>query len=128
MKKFKLPFPPSVNCLFPGKDRRYTSKQYEAWQIEAGYKINRIEPINERCILIYGLERPSYHHRDAGNYEKPITDLLVKHKIIKDDNQDHVKGIFSCWVDREGKEVEVTLVPIRELTSKEAFSLVRSLF
>lgn len=71
--------------------------------------------IEERCVIHYSLNHPDNRTRDAGNYEKPLTDLLVMHGIIPDDGREHLRGVFSFWNDEGGNLVNVKIYGCEEL-------------
>lgn len=107
-----LPFPPSVNCLYAGKGRRYKSKQYEKWIIQARNALigQTFAPFVQKKPLqvIYIFGRPDKRRRDAANYIKAVDDLLTSQGVIPDDSWIH-RGIFE-WGDSDGVTVEITLL------------------
>ncbi len=105
-----LPFPPSVNNLFPGKHSRHKSKRYKAWIKEAGLTILTQEPIHRfrspvSIVLTFG--RPDKRRRDISNFVKPVEDLLVTHGIIRDDSDVH-RGEQYWDATVTGVRVEIT--------------------
>ena len=85
-----LPFPPSVNNLFPsGKTgKRFPSAQYKAWQAHARYALHnqRFAIVPGRVEVHYAFARPDNRRRDVGNYEKAVSDFLVEQGVIEDDS------------------------------------------
>lgn len=112
MIKINLPFPVSVNAMFAdGKTRRHKSQKYCDWLLEAGYQLNRQKPasIKGQVILSYVFgEIFDGRKRDVGNYEKGVTDLLVKHGVIEADDHRIVREIKLRW-SREMTGVEITI-------------------
>ncbi len=104
-----LPFPPSVNCLYAGKKRRYKSDRYKAWIKEASLYINAAQPIEGRVDILYEFDIPNKVPRDADNYAKAVTDLLVSQGVIKDDSYKFVRQVTCRWSDKRGKEFRVTI-------------------
>lgn len=109
-----LPMPPSVNALFATKVikgvlRRFISKRYEAWQLEAGTALLRQRPIPsfaEPVEMVLKLGRPDGRRRDLANYEKAVSDLLVEHGILSDDSLIHKLTMF--WAnDVHGVQVDI---------------------
>jgi crossover junction endodeoxyribonuclease RusA len=102
-----LPFPPSVNTLFPGTVRRFKSKRYKAWLAEAGKSLYTqptrqfTGPVSVRVEL----GRPDKRVRDLDNYFKAVLDLLVSHDIIEDDCMIH--RLEAYWAEIEGAKVEI---------------------
>ena len=87
-----LPFPPSVNSLYDGgknSNRRFISDQYKRWQEDAGMHLLGERDRRHRHIgpveVTYTFARPDKRHRDVFNYEKAVSDFLVKHSILADD-------------------------------------------
>lgn len=83
-----IPSPPSVNALtrnVPGRGRVKTAA-YKDWIGHAGWILanQRPAPIMGRVIIVIGIERVS-STADIDNKIKAIFDLLVTHKVIKDD-------------------------------------------
>jgi Holliday junction resolvase RusA-like endonuclease len=87
-----LPFPPSVNSLYDGgknTNRRFISDRYKRWQEDAGYSILNQRDRRHRHVgpvqVTYTFTPPDKRRRDAFNFEKAVSDFLVKHQIIADD-------------------------------------------
>ena len=116
MINFQLPFPPSVNCMYANRRRggRMKTKRYEAWLEECHYRMNvkGIMPVHERVYLLYALQSPDNRIRDDSNYSKALTDLLVDHGTIMDDDHRYVKGTFTYWKDEKGDYAEVYIIPL----------------
>ncbi len=97
-----LPFPPSLNSLFPGKQRRHKSKAYEAWIREAGYMLlnQRLGKFDRPISVHYYFGRPDKRKRDLDNLFKAPNDFLVSSGIIADDSLIH--RICGEWGKDEG--------------------------
>ena len=91
-----LPLPPSDNKLFANaKKGRIKTPEYRAWQIEAGYALNRANlPLFDHWYSLT-IHLPLNMRGDAGNRNKSIPDLLQAHGIIVDD-----KFEWSCFRSR----------------------------
>lgn len=96
----QLPYPPTTNNLFVnvGK-RRVRSKGYDAWLSEAAAMVAQQRPQKlagpyRMTLMAY---RPDRRARDLGNLEKPVSDLLVKCGIVRDDSDAAVILLF--WAD-----------------------------
>ena len=87
----RMDSPVSVNTLYGGKARRYRSAFYEAF-LRRNHGAHPMEtigfelPIHLPCRLEIHLIFPDQRKRDAANYEKAISDLLVKRGILEDDS------------------------------------------
>lgn len=68
-------------------------------------------PINLKCKFYV----PDARKRDIANYLEAIQDVLVKYKILEDDNYNIVASIDGCsmQIDRENPRIEI------EITKKE---------
>ena len=93
----KITRPFSANAMYtPGF---YKTRQYKAWIREAGKEIMIQRPDKHtgpyRLVLEAG--RPDARVRDADNLLKPVSDLLVRHQIVRDDS-DAVETV-ARWVD-----------------------------
>jgi crossover junction endodeoxyribonuclease RusA len=103
MIRIELPFPVPLSACFtnaPGKGRVPTPR-YKAWQTEAlwSIKAQHIKPISGRVSVFICLVAPDKRHRDAGNCDKAIGDILVKAGIIKDDSNRFIRRLTYEWAD-----------------------------
>ena len=90
--------PPSANNLFfNGKKGRVKSAEYRLWQTTAGLQLNvqQAKPVAGRVDVEYSV--PRNNRRDLGNYEKALSDLLVRQHIIEDDRK--IERIVMRWHD-----------------------------
>jgi crossover junction endodeoxyribonuclease RusA len=92
--KIHLPYPPSVNSLYPGKARRYKSEKYKKWISEAtaeffdqypGWLVAPVPTITGAVQVNYRFGRPDQRKRDLANLEKAVSDFLVLVQVIEDD-------------------------------------------
>lgn len=89
---FIVPVPPSVNSLYrnvTGKGRVKTER-YRTWINAAGWDVRaqKPEPVAGQVRVAYRVPWPKDNrHRDLGNYEKALSDLLVLHGVIEDDSK-----------------------------------------
>lgn len=110
MNIITLPYPPTTNHLFTGKERRRKSDHYKAWVEEAGKELLTQRPLPQikgpvRIHMKFG--RPDKRRRDLGNLEKAISDLLVTFQIIEDDCK--IEKLILEWSpDVVGARVEIT--------------------
>ena len=108
-----LPMPPSVNGLFAGKTRRYRSKSYEAWIVEAGLRLNLQRPspcFGPVHLALEVEEQRTKRRQDLSNRIKAVEDLLVSHGIIEGDDQRFVRKITMEW-SPEVSGVRITVTP-----------------
>ncbi len=113
MLSFTLPQPPSTNKLYANAKRggRLKTHEYGKWIREAGWLAKTAcagKPRPTGNIEVEYLVSGSQHF-DAGNLEKPLSDLLVRVGIITDDK--HITSIRIAR--REDKEPTVN-VTVRE--------------
>jgi Holliday junction resolvase RusA-like endonuclease len=125
-----LPFPPTVNNLFAhglvkGRIRRFPSRQYKAWRLEAVTRIRAAwrtrppwpVPVVIKLELVPADRRP----RDASNYVKPVEDALVEARVLVDDSQAYVKAVMPYWAEpQKTSGVIVTIRPARIEVPKQA--------
>lgn len=117
-----LPMPPSVNALYSTNfrtKRRFASKAYEGWAAEAGWKIKpQIAPHPRPCIpgpvsVTYEFARfPDRRQRDLLNFEKGLTDLLVKYEVIGDDSL--IQEATLRWSSLPAGQARVSIKPFTE--------------
>jgi crossover junction endodeoxyribonuclease RusA len=103
MIRIELPFPVPLSACFTnaqGRGRAPTPR-YKAWQTEAlwSIKAQHIKPIGGRVSVFIRLVAPDKRHRDAGNCDKAIGDILVKAGIIKDDSNRFIRRLTYEWAD-----------------------------
>lgn len=113
-----LPFPPSVNTLFATSANgrhRFPSRKYRAWRNAAGALLMaaRIRPTPGTYHLEIRLRAPDRRARDAGNYEKAISDLIVSHALVADDSL--AMSINIEWVQDGKPGAWVTIIPATSL-------------
>lgn len=113
----KLPIPPTANNLFVNNRRtggRFTSPEYKAWQEEAKLDLEfwkQYGPMKGRLKAVYTYVFKDDRKRDIGNFEKAISDILVKGGVIKDDSQiDHLELIRSTG-GNPGVKIELYRLP-----------------
>lgn len=105
--------PPSVNQLFATDfktRRRFKTKEFAAWErLASTYMLlkPRLEMQGD-VVSVYAYGKPSNRRMDVANREKGVSDLLVKHGILKDDSQ--IVDIRLYWAsDVEAGMVRVEL-------------------
>lgn len=111
-----VPAPPSVNALFrnvPGRGRVKTAA-YKAWAGEAGWmlKSQSPTPVPGRVIVVIGVER-TIGTADIDNLSKGIFDLLVTHKLIKDDR--YVTAFAMAWAPKGSRLARIAIMPATDL-------------
>lgn len=116
MTAINLPYPPTTNNLFKNVGRgRARTDQYNRW-IQHGTAMilqQRPQKVAGPYSLYLRAVRPDRRARDLGNLEKPISDLLVKCGVVRDDSD--ACTIILAWVlsnpSGAAVTVEVTAVP-----------------
>lgn len=115
--KLTLPIPPSVNDCYGtnfATKRRFKTKRYESWENQAMGEFfqqkRNLQMVEGKVNLHYRIGRAKDKRaRDLGNYEKPLSDFLVKCRMIEDDSL--VQTIMLEWRDDvpHGRvEIEIT--------------------
>lgn len=111
-----IPKPPSVNALYrnlPGRGR-VKSSAYKDWASHAGWVLKSQKParIDGRVIVIINVERGSMA-ADIDNLSKATFDLLVDHKLIKNDNQ--VTAFAMAWAPKGEGLMRLMIMPATDL-------------
>ena len=91
--------------------RRFKSKAYKAWEIDATLMCTKARTITEPVRADYTYFMPDRRARDLGNYEKVVSDLLVSRGIIVDDCTDHIKEVRLIYggYDKTRPRVEIAI-------------------
>ena len=91
--------------------------RYKQFEKDAGWFLKRpaspiSEPINIRCLLY----RDSRRRVDLTNLLEAIDDILVKYKIIADDNFEIIRGHDGSrvFVDKDNPRVEIEITTLTE--------------
>jgi len=115
-----LPFPPSVNsCYVNAGKKRIKSKSYNYWLsiakrsfIEQKGLINFTNKISSPYAALYLFNRPDNRIRDCANYEKTLTDFLVKMNVLIDDSK--INCNVQCWSGKRGNTVNCKIYSLTE--------------
>ena len=121
MVSFELPIPPSTNALFFNVPKaqgggRAKTKRYQDWIALSRDALRRQKARPLFGQFIIDIECSEKSRLDLGNHEKPITDLLVFHGVLEDDNKKHVREINLKW----SGSIDGIRVTIRPAIQKEA--------
>ena len=91
--------------------------RYKQFEKDAGWFLKRpaspiSEPINIRCLFY----RDSRRRVDLTNLLEAIDDILVKYKIIADDNFEIIRGHDGSrvFVDKDNPRVEIEITTLTE--------------
>jgi Holliday junction resolvase RusA-like endonuclease len=98
MIRLIVPAPPSVNELFRNHgNRRVKTKKYNDWISECSWriKLQHQGTMQGRYIILLAVERKSLA-ADQDNTVKPLIDILVKTKVIRDDK--YVTASAVSWL------------------------------
>lgn len=118
MTVITLPFPISVNAMFAdGKTRRHKSQRYCDWIVEASWKLKaqRPTPVKGPIKITYEFqEGRDNRRRDAFNFEKGVTDLLVEFGVIEADHDLILREGRVLWT----RDVEGVRVTIESMSSR----------
>ena len=96
--------------LFISQSKIYKNFERESGKFLIKYKNNITYPVNLKCTFYV----PNKRKRDLTNLENAIADILVKYKVLKDDNY----NILQSWdgsriIYEKGREetiIEITKV------------------
>ena len=107
-----LPFPPSMNDLWRHNGKRvYRTPRYMSWINVAGQELELQKPgcIRGNYVIVIQLERKDKRRRDAGNFEKAVSDLLQAHGVIEEDSL--ADSVTTMWAPSvKGCRVVLTAV------------------
>lgn len=93
------------------QNKRYTEFEKECKKHMPLLETSIDYPINLKCRFLVADARK----RDLANYIEAIQDVLVKYKVIEDDNYNIISSLDGCSmeIDRENPRIEI------EITKKE---------
>ena len=92
------------------------SEIYQNFERECGYFLKKYEsnkiiyPINLKCLFFV----PDKRKRDLTNLENAIADILVKYKILEDDNYNIIAGWDGSRIIYK-KGIEKTIIEISKM-------------
>ena len=100
--------PTSVNSLYVNRNGRKKTEKYKTWLAQVGLHMNGYRTISGPVRVEYVIKRHAdKRKRDLGNYEKAMSDLLVRHGIIDDDSE--IQEIVLRWArDEIPEDMEVS--------------------
>lgn len=108
--RLTLPFPPSINGLYGGgsNQKRFPSKQYKKW-IAACPSLPAL--MLSGVAITYEYHFPDARERDTENYVKAVTDYLVNHRVLKNDDWKNVLSmlLLPIGIDRINPRVEILI-------------------
>ena len=91
--------------------------RYKQFERDAGWFLKKpaapiSEPVNIKCVFY----RDSRRRVDLTNLLEAIDDILVKYKIITDDNFEIIRGHDGSrvFVDKDNPRVEIEITPCTE--------------
>lgn len=97
--------PLSVNAAWKG--RRYKTDLYKAYETELLYLLKRKEKIGGWVEVKYTFHINTFKKSDVGNFEKPLSDILVKAGIIDDDRFIKQITLIKEQSDKDYIEIEI---------------------
>jgi hypothetical protein len=121
-----LPMPPTTNNLFAGTGRRrIKTRQYQAWENQAGWALLRQRPPHIKgpvAVTIEVSDGESSNTWDLCNREKATMDLLVTHGVIQGDHKPIVREFFMRW----SPDITGVRVILRPLTPQTVNDVLRA--
>ena len=95
-----LPKPPSVNGLYATNwktGRRFKSKKYSAWLVEAEVALHtqKRQEFKGKVVIKISVGKQDKRREDISNRIKCLEDFLVNQGLISDDSK--VQCITACW-------------------------------
>lgn len=104
--------PLTVNKVWQG--RRFKTKSYKEYEKELLYLLKGCEKTKGFIEVNYQLYLKYFSTSDVGNFEKPLTDILVKSGIIDDD-----KFIKKIVMEKFKSEKDYIIVEVKNYDHKE---------
>jgi Holliday junction resolvase RusA-like endonuclease len=99
--------PMSVNQAWQG--RRFKTQLYKNYEEDLSWQIKlmKLKTITGWVNVEYRFYIKNFLRSDAGNFEKPLTDILVKNGLIEDDKFIKRLVIEKFKSDEEKIEIEI---------------------
>lgn len=97
--------PLSVNKAWQG--RKFKTKDYKEYEKEFLKLLGNNKCINDFVEINYNIYIKNYKMSDVGNFEKPLSDIIVKSGIIKDDR--FIKKITMEKFQSEKEFIEIII-------------------
>lgn len=99
-----------MNALYGGgsKQQRFPSKAYKEWLA----KCPKLDPMGYDLVTLhYEYYFPDNRERDTSNYEKAVTDYLVKQRVIVNDSWKNIldNRQTPMGIDKLNPRVEITI-------------------
>lgn len=100
----------SVNTAWKG--RRYKTKTYKEYERDVGMTVSRGTPYKGEVILLAVFFIHNYKNTDAGNLEKPLTDIIDKLNYLEDDRTIKWNNQIKMRADdKQSQRIEVYVAP-----------------
>jgi len=100
--------PLSVNQVWRG--HRFKTKAYKEYEEELLWLLKKYKKVNGFVEVSYKLYLKYFSTSDVGNFEKPLSDILVKSEIIDDDR--FIKRIIMEKFKSDTDYIEITITQI----------------
>jgi len=106
MKKKILIKPLSVNKVWQG--RRFKTKDYKNYETEVLELLKNVEKVSGVVEVKYKFYIKNFSMSDVGNFEKPLSDIIVKAGMIDDDRYINRMILEKYKSDKEYIEIEIS--------------------
>jgi len=106
MKKKILIKPLSVNKVWQG--RRFKTKDYKNYEIEVLELLKNVKKVSGIVEVKYKFYIKNFSMSDVGNFEKPLSDIIVKAGMIDDDRYVNRIVLEKYKSDKEYIEIEIS--------------------
>lgn len=92
------------------------SSQYKKYEKECGQYMPQIEPIDQPCNVECIYYMPTHRRVDLSNLLACTLDVLVKYKVLEDDNSNIVASMDGSRVfyDKESPRTVIKITPLGE--------------
>jgi Holliday junction resolvase RusA-like endonuclease len=98
-----------------GKPMLIPSKQYKQYEKDAGYFLKPLNinyPVNVKALYYL----PTRRKTDLNNLHSALHDVLVKHKVVEDDNYTIIVSTDGsrCYWDKDNPRTEIEITEVNE--------------
>lgn len=122
MQKIILPLAPRTKknsqqiIMVKGRPMIIPSKAYKQYEKDCGVFLTHVEPFLSPCNVKCLFFMPTRRRVDLNNLLNCITDVLVKHGILMDDNSNIIKSFDGSRVyyDKENPRTEIIISEYEE--------------
>jgi len=114
MKKILQIKPLTVNRAWQGK--RFKTQDYKDYEKEVFYSLKGIKKVSGFVEVNYRFNLIHFSTSDLGNFEKPLTDIIVKSGLIDDDR--FILKMTMQKFKSDKNSIEIEILPANGISGK----------